>query len=76
MSKKDKIKLQIDYLKVLIVLFFTALFAIVGWIVTIRTKAQSLDLALVGIGIAALGVIILILNIMIYKKFDEIEKED
>lgn len=72
MSKNEKIKAQIDYLKGLIFLLLTAVFAIIGWIVTIRKTAEALDLILVGVGLVILSLVIYAVNKLIFKKFDEL----
>lgn len=72
MSKNEKVKAEIDYLKAIIIFLLTALFAIVGWIVTIRTKAEAIDIILVSVGIIGLSVLIFLLNKKIHKKFKEL----
>lgn len=72
MSKNEKIKAQIDYLKGLIILLLTAVFAIIGWIVTIRKTAEPLDLILVGVGLVILSLVIYAVNKLLFKKFDEL----
>ena len=76
MSRKDRIKSQIDYIKALIIILITALFTITGWIVTIKNKADKIDFILVGFGFLFLAFAILFFNKKINVNFNELEKED
>lgn len=72
MSKNEGLKADIDFLKSLIIFFLTALFAVIGWIVTIRQKAENLDIILVSTAVVALSGIIFILFKKINKKIKEL----
>ncbi|WP_170000694.1 hypothetical protein [Campylobacter sp. RM16189] len=72
MSKNEGLKADIDFLKSLIIFFLTALFAVIGWIVTIRQKAENLDIILVGIAVVILSIIISVLFKKINKKIKEL----
>ncbi|QKG29571.1 MULTISPECIES: hypothetical protein [unclassified Campylobacter] len=72
MSKNEGLKADIDFLKSLIIFFLTALFAVIGWIVTIRQKAENLDIILVGIAVVVLSIIISVLFKKINKKIKEL----
>lgn len=75
MSKKDKIQNQIDYMKSIVLVLITALFAIIGWLATIRARAELLDFILAGVGVVILGASLFVLNRLIQSKFKEIDKE-
>ncbi|KEA45844.1 hypothetical protein [Campylobacter mucosalis] len=72
MSKNEGLKADIDFLKSLIIFFLTALFGVVGWIVTIRQKAQIADILLVGVAIVVLSAIISLLFKKIREKIKEL----
>lgn len=72
MSKNEGLKADIDFLKSLIIFFLIALFAVIGWIVTIRQKAENLDIILVGIAVVVLSIIISVLFKKINKKIKEL----
>lgn len=74
MSKNEKLKAEIDYLKALIIFLLTALFTVIGWIVTIKNKADSYDLFLVGFAIVILSLLVFFLHRKITNKFDELSE--
>lgn len=72
MSKSEKIKSQIDYLKLLIIFDLSAIFAIIGWCVSSRKSLENIDLILAGFGLLVLCVVALILQRFISTKFNEL----
>ena len=58
MSKNERLKAQIDFLKTIVVLLLTAIFAMAGWLVTIRKTAELFDVLLVGTATLALSVVV------------------
>ena len=61
MSKNERLKAQIDFLKTIVVLLLTAIFAMAGWLVTIRKTAELFDVLLVGTATLALSVVVFLL---------------
>ncbi|RAZ59611.1 hypothetical protein [Campylobacter hyointestinalis] len=74
MSKKESIKAYIDFLKTLISIFLTAIFAVVGWLGTTYKNADFIDFIFVGIALICLwGVLFMGLR-AIKRKFKELEE--
>ena len=74
MSKKDKIKEQIGWLKVVFGLLVATVISLVGWMATHYHNAESLIVIMAMIAVLILVYGIAIVNIKAFRKMDELEE--
>ncbi|CAM2929228.1 hypothetical protein HEBU111660_06770 [Helicobacter burdigaliensis] len=74
MSKKDKIKLEIDILKALILAFLTAIFGIFGYSVLNYNRIDWVQGAFIALGIIFSCLVLYILGKRVYKILKQIEE--
>ncbi|MCI5969434.1 hypothetical protein [Helicobacter sp.] len=74
MSKKDKIKLEVDFLKALLLAFLTAIFGIFGYSVINYNEIDLIRGIFITLGIVLTCVAISLLLKRVYKILKEIEE--
>lgn len=73
MSKIDKIKEEIGWLKVVFAILVATDISLIGWIAQNYQKAESFLTVLCGIAVVIVSVAVIRVNKIAYKKIDELE---
>ncbi len=74
LSRKERIKLEIDVLKVLIVALLTAIFGVFGFLTINYLKVDFTQGIIISVGLAVLLSILLILSRRLLADLDEVEE--